>query len=194
MRIDADLLFIMDFNLHASSMNYIRAAIAQRRSIALFHWPCYDSDVTAPLNANIRQMAQDGQLRVVAPGENIRASTVIVGCPVSLQHKIDLCPQIEFDQFVVIVNQVGATSIGGRETWYEPRKVCENLKQLFGTEGIWVPVCECVRRLMEADARYPKPCPEIWPELIDTCTEALESASVRSRPAWAWVLPPSLKR
>ena len=50
---------------------------------------------------------------------------------------------------------------------FDPEVARENLKELFGTEGTWVPVSEDVRRRMLADPRYPAP-PDTWTSLIDT--------------------------
>jgi glycosyltransferase involved in cell wall biosynthesis len=177
-RIKCDLLFIMDFNLSggafASTMNYVNAAIAGGLSVALFHWRRYDLDVTKPLKPEIRQMAQGGKLRIVAPGEKVQTSTMIAVYPVLLQHVIDLCPDIEFDNFLVIVNQMAARLYNGGDVQYDPLRVRDNLRELFGTEGAWVPVSGLVRQLMEADPRYPTPHADTWTALIDTTTWCTE--------------------
>ena len=64
-------------------------------------------EIREPLKPTIRQMAQVGKLRVVAPGEKVRASTVIVGSPIILQHVVDLCPEL-FSNFIVIVDECWA--------------------------------------------------------------------------------------
>ena len=46
--------------------------------------------------------------------------------------------------FIVIVDEVA-------EGRFDPEVARENLKELFGTEGTWVPVSEDVRRRMLAD-------------------------------------------
>ena len=92
-----DVLFLMDFNsdgaAYISTMNYVNAAIAQGLSVALFQWRDYTAEIREPLKPAIRQMAQEGKLGVVAPGEKVTASTVIVGSPIILRHVVDLCPR-----------------------------------------------------------------------------------------------------
>ena len=159
-----DVLFVMDFNsdgsAYISTMNYVNAAIAQGLSVALFQWRDYTAEIREPLKPAICQMAQEGKLGVVAPGEKITASTVIVGSPIILQHVVDLCPEIQFSKFIVIVDEIA-------EGRYDPEVARENLTELFGTEGSWVPVSEDVRRRMLADSRYPAPAPDTWTPLID---------------------------
>ena len=94
---ECDVLFVMDFNSDGSPfsslMNYVDAAITQGLNVAVFQWRNYTAEIREPLKPTIRQMAQVGKLRVVAPGEKVRASTVIVGSPIILQHVVDLCPK-----------------------------------------------------------------------------------------------------
>ena len=159
-----DVLFVMDFNSDGSAfgslMNYVDAAVAQGLNVAIFQWRNYTAEIREPLKPTIRQMVQVGKLRVVAPGEKVRASTVIVGSPIILQHVVDLCPEIQFNNFIVIVDEIA-------EGRFDPEVARENLKELFGTEGTWVPVSENVRLHMLADSRYPAP-PDTWTSLIDT--------------------------
>ena len=163
-----DVMFVMDFNSNCpafiSTMNYLSAAIAQGLNVALFQWCTYDGDVRKPLNPTIRQLAQEGKLRVVAPGEEVRAPTVIVGSPMILQHAVDLCPKVVSKNFLVIVDEM----MGLFDDHYDPQAARENLRELFGTEGTWVPASEHVRRRMLADPRYPAPHPETWTPVIET--------------------------
>jgi hypothetical protein len=125
-------------------MHCVNAAVAQGLSVALFHWPRYDSDVTKPLNAEIRKMAQECKLRIIAPGEKVYAPNVILGDPRILEFAIDLCPEVEFVNFVAIHNQTSACSYTDDSVQYDPRVVRENLRELFGTEGTWVPISALV--------------------------------------------------
>jgi hypothetical protein len=147
-RAECDVLFLMDFNVGGgafdSTMHCVNAALAQGLSVALFHWPRYDSDVTKPLNAEIRKMAQECKLRIIAPGEKVYAPNVILGDPRILEFAIDLCPEVEFVNFVAIHNQTSACSYTDDSVQYDPRVVRENLRELFGTEGTWVPISALV--------------------------------------------------
>ncbi len=169
---DFDLLVVMDFNLGAgayhSTMNYIRAAIAGGRKVGLFDWRRYDLDVVAKLNREVRELAQQGKVRIVTPGETIRAGVILVGYPSILQHMIDRFPEVSFDRLVIVVNQMGERLSTGEEVEYDPLAVRANLTGLFGTEGDWVPISGLVRRLMLADPRYPRPYEDTWTPLIET--------------------------
>ena len=143
--VKTDLLVITDFNIEGgavlSALADIRAALSCGLSVAVFHWRRYDLDVTAPLNAEIRQMAQAARVRIVAPGERVRARTVIVGSPAILQHAIDLCPKVDFDSFVIRIDQATAHP-APENVQYDPLQVRQNLSKLFGTEGVWAPIPE----------------------------------------------------
>ena len=143
--VKTDLLVITDFNLEGgavlSALADIRAALSCGLSVAVFHWRRYDLDVTAPLNAEIRRMAQAARVRIIAPGERVRARTVIVGSPAILQYAIDLCPKVDFDSFVIRVDQATAHPAPG-DVQYDPLQVRQNLSRLFGTEGVWAPISE----------------------------------------------------
>jgi glycosyltransferase involved in cell wall biosynthesis len=167
-----DLLLITDFNIvggsYTSTMNYLRAATEQGMSVAVFHWRRYDLDVSKSLNREIRHMAHEGKLHIVAPGDKVRASTVVVLYPPILHHLVDLCPLIEFEKLIVVVNQMATRLYSGGDVQYDPLIVRENVREAFGVEGAWVPISGLVSRLMESDGRYPRPSNVIWTPLIDT--------------------------
>jgi hypothetical protein len=167
-----DVLFIADFNSmdgnYVATISDVDAAIEQGLSVALFHWPHYDHDVQSPLNREIRQLAQDRKLQIVAPGEKISASTLVVRNPAVLQHCLDLCPSIDFNRLVVVVNHMAEGADGGGEGAYDPLVVRKNMQELFGTVGTWVPISDRVRRAMRDDPRYPAPHSEIWTPILDT--------------------------
>jgi hypothetical protein len=151
-----------------STLNYIRAARAAGLSVGVFHWRRYDLDVTQALNPKIRSLAQDGEIRVVAPGERVRARTVVIGYPVILVQPIDLFPEVAFENLVVVVNQMAARLHSGDDAQYDPRAIRATLREILGREGTWVPISGLVQRLMRADPRYPAPSDTVWVPLIDT--------------------------
>jgi len=171
-RVHCDLLFIMDFNLNGgafvSTMNYVEAALAQGRSVALFHWRRPDLDVRRRLKASIRGMAHDGRVRIVAPGEAVTADTVIVGYPPILDAMIDLAPEVTCRRTFVVVNQMAARLFDGGDVQYDPRRARDHLRRVCGQGGTWVPISGLVRDLMQADDRYEEIHDEIWTPLIDT--------------------------
>ena len=172
---DADLLFISDLPMRGgafvSKLNQIKAAIAAGRSVAIFHWQRYDlvgMEDRKKLNPAIRTLAQQGQLRIVAAGEAIRARTVIIGYPVILKHAIDLLPKIMFDQLVIVVNQMASRLHGGGDPQYDPRLLRANVQEWFCVEATWAPISGLVQRLMREDDRYPEPHADVWTPLIST--------------------------
>lgn len=176
--IACDILFVGDFAMsggaYESTLSYVRAAIAAGRSVAVFHWRRYDLDVSKPIHAALRELAQRGALTVVAPGERVRAGTVVVGYPVILRHEPDQLPEIACDALVVVVNQMAARLAGGGDPQYDPAELRATLRRRFGTEGVWVPISGLVQRLMRADPRYPAPSDTVWVPLIDTATWCAE--------------------
>jgi hypothetical protein len=175
----------MDFNLAAgafeSTMANVDAAIREGWRVGLFHWRRYDLDVSAPLNAGIRQLAQDRSVRIVAPGERVSTRYVVIGYPSILQHPIDLCPKVEFENLFVMVNQLSSVFSDGGSVEYDPLTVRANLKELFGTEGHWVPISPVVRRLMRADRRFPDAYDEDWFPMIDIGGHGVEPLRWRGR-------------
>jgi hypothetical protein len=156
-----DVLFIADFNGRGGAsytLDNLNTLIARGNTLSIFQWPAYQSDVSQPLNPIVRQMAQAGMLRVVAAGEEVDTATVIVNSPEVLEHAIDLCPQVEFSNFIVIVEEYTEMRLD-----HDPLAAArQNLKLLFGTEGVWVPASERVHQRMLTDPRYPPPHPETW--------------------------------
>ena len=166
-----DLLFIGDFNFlggtQKSALNMIRAARAAGLDAALLQYRRADQDVTRPLNADVRRLALDNDVRIVAPGETLEARTVVVTYPPVLQEALDRFPKVAHDDLIVVVNQMAERDRGGADVAYDPARVRANLVRLFGSEGTWVPISERVRALMAADQRYPTPNAEIWTPLLD---------------------------
>jgi hypothetical protein len=136
--IATDLLVIADFNGEEPipAPDDIQAALSRRRTVAVFHWRRYDADAAEPLNAEIRKLARTSGLRIIAPGERVRAKTVVIGDPAVLQYAIDLCPQVAFDSLVIRGDKV-MPHAASEDLRYDPVEVRANLRKLFGTEGVW---------------------------------------------------------
>jgi hypothetical protein len=131
-------------------------------------------------------MAARGEIRVAVAGDAISAKYLVFGHPVLLQHALDAPPAIEFDRLIVVVNQMAARLRSGDDPQYDPLQVRRNLRDVYGTEGTWLPISSLVRRLMLKDDRYPTPSRETWCPLIDTelwCSRPLEwRGAARARP------------
>ena len=167
-----DLVFVMDFSVigdaYFSTLNYVDAAVAHGLRVGLFHWQGFDIDVMQALRPEIMQLAQEGTVKLIAPGEVVKVDAVIVGYPVILKHPIDLAPRFEADKFFIIVNQMASRLYNGGDVQYDPDAVERNVRQLFGMTPRWIPISGLVRRLMLADGRYQSVLPWIWNPLIDT--------------------------
>ena len=166
-----DLLFVGDFNFAGgtfhSAMHMLRAARGAGLSAALLQYRRYDQNVTLALKPEVRREAATREVRIIAPGEAVRAKTVVVTYPVPLAHVMDRFPRVAHEHLVVVVNQMAERDLARSDVAYDPAAVRANLEELFGGEGLWAPISERVRALMAADPRYPAPHAETWTPLID---------------------------
>lgn len=140
---DCDLLFIDDFNFddgaRTATMKDIYAALEQRRSVAIVQWRLYNQDVTQPLTTELRDLARNERLSIVAPGARVNAGSVVVTRPAVLQHAMDLFPRVEFGTLFVVTDR--ATDI------YDSTAARANLVELFGNPGIWASAAEVLASL-----------------------------------------------
>ena len=170
-----DLLVIGDFNMlggtYHSATAMLRAGLdprfGGRLACGVLHYRRYDLDPTRPLNPDLRDFAGANGIRIIAPGESLRAATVLFTHPPLASHVMDHFPEIDHDHLVVVVNQMAERDLQRTSIAYDPALVRANLTELFGSEGIWAPISERVRRLMAEDPRYPAPHDDIWTPLID---------------------------
>jgi hypothetical protein len=174
-----DLLVIGDFNMQGgaslSALTAVRAGLHAGLACGIFQYRRYDLDVTRPLAPETRDFAWENGVRIIAPGEALRAETVVFSHAPLARHVMDRFPAIDHDHLVVVVNQTAERDVGGTEPVYDPREIRANLVELLGSEGAWAPISERVRRIMAADPRYPAPHDDIWTELIDVeawCAQA----------------------
>jgi FkbM family methyltransferase len=185
-----DLVVVSDFNIQGgafvSTYNYIYAALKLGKKVGVFHWRRYDLDMGKPLNSKIFELANNHNVDILVPGENMSAELVLVGYPAILKHKIDDAPNIDCKNLVVIVNQMASRLFSGGDVQYDPLIARGNLKTVFGKEGRWLPISPLVGRLMTKDTRYPTPSTENWYPMIDTedwCSIPLKwRGNIRKRP------------
>lgn len=165
-----DILIVSDFSAGAHALNsalqYIRAARALGLSTAVAHWPCYRRDVTLPVTDAVRGLAHKREVRVMCPGEALRADTVIVCSPLCLEAVPDRPPQVEAERLFVVVSRLPHRFGNGRDIQYDPIECRRNLSKVFGAEGIWIPVSKRVRELMCSDGRFPAAAPCDWTPML----------------------------
>jgi FkbM family methyltransferase len=166
-----DLLVIGDFNMQGgaslSAISALRAGLKAGLACGILQYRRHDLDVTRPLDPGTRDLAWNTGVRIVAPGEEVRAETVAFTHPPLAKQVMDRFPKISHDHLVVVVNQLAERNRSGTDRAYDPLAVRANLVELFGSEGLWTPISERVRRIMAADPRYPAPNDDIWTELVD---------------------------
>ena len=166
-----ELLVIADFNFQGgaqkSALAMLAAARAAHLSAALLHYRRYDQDVTEPLRAEVRRFAGAREVRILAPGEAVRARTVVVAYPPVFAEVMDRFPALEHDHLVVAVNQLAERDLDRADIAYDPARVRAHLAELLGSEGLWAPISGRVRARMAADPRYPAAHPDTWTPLID---------------------------
>ena len=166
-----DVLFIADFNLKGgafhSAFNMIRAGLAGGLDCAALHYRRYDLEPGRPLDADFRRFALENGVRIVAPGERLIARAVVVTYPAVFDQPMDRFPEVACERVAVVVNQMAERDVAGTDVAYDLARVRVNLAELLGTEGVWVPNSERVRRIMEGDPRYPPPHAETWAPLRD---------------------------
>jgi glycosyltransferase involved in cell wall biosynthesis len=129
-----DVLYVTDFALIQNelkpALNFLNAAIAAGLRVAVFDWRRYDRDVTQAMSADILELAAQGSVFLVAPGEKLRVDTVIVGTPVILQSVVDRFPETDFANLFLV-------SDPGEGAVIDAGLAMENLREIFGGEGEW---------------------------------------------------------
>ena len=186
---ELDLLFVTDFAMKGGAFESRPSTTSRRRwrrafSAGVLHWRRYDLDVTKPLNAPLRALAQAGRLRIVAPGEKLRGQDDDRRLSGDPAHKPDLFPEIDTDDLVVVVNQMAEPATRRGRPAVRPagaaRAAASSSSAPRGSgrrSPGWCPSS------MRADPRYPAPSATIWTPLIDTGDLVRRAAAWRGRRA-----------
>lgn len=185
-----DLVVISDLAMpggaFVSTLNYIVAARKAGKRTAVFHWPRIDLATDARPQPRLHTVCAELDVDILSPGDAVDADFVLFGYPVILQYRIDPLPVIRANQVVVVVNQFASRLVDGGDCQYDPGRIRSHLRDIFGMEGIWVPISNWVKRLIEEDGRYPIPHREPWYPMLDTeswCARPIRwGGAERSRP------------
>src|SRR5690606_40107455 len=57
------------------------------KSVGIFHWPLYESDVAKPLPDGLWRAALEDGVAIVTPGEHLTARTVVCRTPTALEDR-----------------------------------------------------------------------------------------------------------
>lgn len=167
-----DLIVSADFSMRAgafhSTYNLLQAAVRAGLRVAVFHWRRYTPESRERLNPAIRRLVGQGAIDLLSAGDQVSASTLVVGFVVVLRHLPDEMPAMTCGRYTVIVNQMAGAWRSRPSGVYNPLDLRAHMRQAFGSEGAWIPISPRVRRLMLEDARYPAPYHEDWTPLIET--------------------------
>jgi hypothetical protein len=120
-----DILVIEDFNgpNQGATLEDIRNAAAKGLKVASFHWPHFDARARERLSIEVRQLAQNGDITIVSPGEAVRSKQVIVADPTIADHEIDRFPDIQTDGAIVLTSQGAPPTASQIETLERVLKV-----------------------------------------------------------------------
>lgn len=169
-----------------STLNYVIAACKAGKRTAVFHWPRFDLATDARPQPRLYAACAEYGVDILGPGDIVDAELVLFGYPVILQYRIEPMPEIRAKQLGIVVNQFASRLVDGGDQQYDPLRVREHLRQIFGMEGVWIPISNWVKRLMEEDRRYPVPHAKPWNPMIDAdawCTAPIRWRGVeRPRP------------
>ena len=175
-----DVIVVCDFVLRGgafvSTFNYIKAACAAGKRVAVAHWRKYELNPHSSLNPKLYELCVEKGIDILTPGDVASTEFLIVGYPAILQHMPDSFPVIVPKHLIVVVNQFASRLYDGSDQQYDPLVARSNLLALFGEEGVWVPISALVKKLMKQDSRYPSPHARPWYPMIETdswCDEEL---------------------
>lgn len=172
-QVKCDLLLVADFNSDNNTLEktveYIEAAQKMDLNITIFQRRHYALDVEEPLRKTLRDLALSGNLKIVTPGEQVKAVHSIVFTPVVFNHQIDLTPKVQTDSLSIIFNKTPESKPVGSLS-YDLDTVQKNLLTMFGTTGTWFAGSKTV--LEGVDEEFASTLTELadtpWPVFFDT--------------------------
>jgi glycosyltransferase involved in cell wall biosynthesis len=104
-----DRLMLMDFNAPGPALQHAIELLdtweAAGFSVGIFQWRYYPLDVREPLNADIRDRALAGKLRIITPGESVSSKVTMLASPPLAHYAIDLPPQIDTPRIQVVTSE-----------------------------------------------------------------------------------------
>lgn len=122
---------------HEYNINILKDYLNIYETVGVFHWPHYLTDVKAPINSEIRDLALSSKLSIVVSGEVINAPCIIASNTLALGYKIDRPPKIIPKKFKVIVNELALDTIQAYKK-FTPEQIEDNVRELFDCEVEWM--------------------------------------------------------
>lgn len=137
-----DVIVISDFAVQGrtfvSTINYVIAACKADKRTAVFHWRRFDLAADAARQPHFYEVCMDFDIDILGPGDVAETDLVLIGCPSILQHKIEPMPEIRTKR--LIVNGPSNRLVDGCDQRYDLLRARANLRIIFGTDGVWMPI------------------------------------------------------
>lgn len=167
-----DLVVITDFSDVYQNYSYvyhlIRASVLQNKSVAIFNYPNYRKlkKYRNHLTFEAYELVNNQGVDRLTVGEKVTSEHIAFFNPRLLNFKIDEIPVINFNNLVIIVNDLQNDSVPHDNRPYQPSRILEHTQELFGQTGIWVATTHGVREQLLKNTCFPTPMEEIWTPFI----------------------------
>lgn len=150
-----DVVIISDFRLDGgstlSSIEEIKAHLAAGLTTALVQMSRYDYPPKKKINPKVRALLEEGKVEFVVYGERVKCQHAILRYPPVLQHRQSYVPDIEADNFSIIVNQPPMSDYGPEaQLRYNIPRADAYARELFATQPAWRPIGPAVREALKA--------------------------------------------
>lgn len=137
-RAQLDVVIVMDFLWPSRELRdtwrCIRA-LASRRKVGIFQVGHYPENLGRKMPSRVFRAAQEGQLYVVSPGEDVDCPAVFVMKPDLFTYKVDLAPRLLADK-VSMVARPG--TLGGDGAVLDAQRFMAFAEESFELPGEWI--------------------------------------------------------
>ena len=171
-RVDTDVLVIADFALAGDpphdALAMVEGALAAGCRTAVRQYPWWRQyPMRRRLPAAVRERLYRHDVPIAAAHEEVAAEGVLVAHPPLLEHRHDGATTVEARWAALTVDVPAERTREGKQPLYDPQRVADTLEALVPCGTAWVATSEALRRLMDADPRFPAPAPAVWTPLLD---------------------------
>jgi hypothetical protein len=150
-------VFVSDFSRHAIASDSLAEslfhAISEIDEVALFHWPNYlldDGDDV--LDDRVFHAAATQGVRLLVPGDQIEAETVVILRPKLLGWLLDSVPTVRCQAVVAIDDgaEKSETEMDSDITWTD-KAIQSNIKLVFGHASVFMSFASFQKRLLKGE-------------------------------------------